>query len=126
MRIAIFGAGGVGGYFGGRLAAANRNVVFITRGDQLKAMQEIAQVAAAHQVRLSDDVVSRTLGFLETLPPDATTSLQRDITQGERSELDDWNGAVVRLGRETGVATPTNNFVYNSLLPQELHARGAI
>ena len=39
MRIAIFSAGGVGGYFGGRLAAANRDVVFITRGDHLKALR---------------------------------------------------------------------------------------
>ena len=39
MRIAIFGAGGVGGYFGGRLAHAGKDVVFIARGDHLKAMQ---------------------------------------------------------------------------------------
>ena len=29
MRIAVFGAGGVGGYFGGRLAKAGEDVVFI-------------------------------------------------------------------------------------------------
>ena len=40
MRIAIFGAGGVGGYFGGRLAHAGKDVVFIARGDHLRAMQE--------------------------------------------------------------------------------------
>lgn len=39
MRIAIFGAGSVGGYFGGRLAHAGKDVVFIARGDHLKAMQ---------------------------------------------------------------------------------------
>ena len=38
MRIAIFGAGGVGGYFGGRLARAGQDVVFIARGAHLKAM----------------------------------------------------------------------------------------
>jgi len=38
MRIAVFGAGGVGGYFGGRLAQAGEDVVFIARGDHLKAM----------------------------------------------------------------------------------------
>ena len=40
MRIAMVGAGGVGGYFGGRLAQAGEEVIFIARGDQLKAMQE--------------------------------------------------------------------------------------
>ena len=31
MRIAVVGAGGVGGYFGGRLAAAEEDVTFIVR-----------------------------------------------------------------------------------------------
>jgi 2-dehydropantoate 2-reductase len=39
MRIAVFGAGSVGGYFGGRLAEAGQDVVFISRGDHLKAIQ---------------------------------------------------------------------------------------
>ena len=39
MRIAVFGAGSVGGYFGGRLAQAGEDVVFIARGDHLKAIQ---------------------------------------------------------------------------------------
>ncbi len=32
MRIAVYGAGGVGGYFGGRLAQAGADVHFIARG----------------------------------------------------------------------------------------------
>ena len=38
MRIAVVGAGGVGGYFGGRLAQAGHDVTFIARGEHLKAM----------------------------------------------------------------------------------------
>jgi 2-dehydropantoate 2-reductase len=40
MRIAVFGVGGVGGYFGGRLALAGEDVVFIARGSHLQAMHE--------------------------------------------------------------------------------------
>lgn len=40
MRIAIVGAGGVGGYFGGRLAAAGEDVTFVARGRHLAAMRE--------------------------------------------------------------------------------------
>jgi 2-dehydropantoate 2-reductase len=40
MRIAVFGSGAVGGYFGGRLAAAGEDVSFIARGAHLAAMQE--------------------------------------------------------------------------------------
>ena len=39
MRIAVFGAGGVGGYFGGRLAQAGEEVIFIARGAHLQAMR---------------------------------------------------------------------------------------
>jgi len=39
MRIAIVGAGGVGGYFGGRLATAGSDVVFIARGAHLNALR---------------------------------------------------------------------------------------
>jgi 2-dehydropantoate 2-reductase len=45
MRIAIFGSGAVGGYFGGRLAQAagagktGLQVIFIARGDQLDALR---------------------------------------------------------------------------------------
>ncbi len=39
MKIAVFGAGGVGGYFGGRLAQAGEDVVFVARGDHLRAMR---------------------------------------------------------------------------------------
>ncbi|MTV48173.1 2-dehydropantoate 2-reductase [Heliobacillus mobilis] len=45
MRIAVIGMGGVGGFFGGKLAYAfadskENDVFFIARGDHLKAMQE--------------------------------------------------------------------------------------
>ena len=40
MRIVIFGTGGVGGYFGGRLAQSGEDVVFIARGAHLQAMRE--------------------------------------------------------------------------------------
>src|SRR5437773_1284289 len=39
MRIAIIGSGGVGGYFGGRLAAAGSDVIFIARGAHLEALR---------------------------------------------------------------------------------------
>ena len=40
MRIAVMGAGGVGGYFGARLAQAGHDVAFVARGAHLAAMRE--------------------------------------------------------------------------------------
>ena len=39
MRIVVFGSGGVGGYFGGRLALAGEDVTFIARGEHLRALK---------------------------------------------------------------------------------------
>ena len=39
MRIVVFGTGGVGGFFGGRLARAGEDVVFVARGEHLRAIK---------------------------------------------------------------------------------------
>ena len=106
MRIMVFGTGGAAWFFGAQLARAGEDVIFIARGEHLRA------------------ILADTLTFLDSLAPDGTTSLQRDIIDGKPSELEYWNGAVVRLAREQGVAAPTNEFIYHSLLPQEKRARG--
>jgi 2-dehydropantoate 2-reductase len=40
MRIAVIGAGGVGGYFGGKLAQAGHDVTFVARGPHLDALRQ--------------------------------------------------------------------------------------
>ena len=40
MRIAIIGAGGVGGYYGAMLARAGTDVSFVARGAHLAAIRE--------------------------------------------------------------------------------------
>jgi 2-dehydropantoate 2-reductase len=86
-------------------------------------MHEIYAVARGHQISLSDGVIERTMEFVDSLEPTGTASLQRDIADGRPSELEAWNGAVVRAGKEVGVATPLHEFIYHSLLPQEMRAR---
>jgi 2-dehydropantoate 2-reductase len=39
MRVAVFGSGGVGAYFGGRLARAGHSVAFVARGPHLEALR---------------------------------------------------------------------------------------
>ena len=40
MKIAIYGAGGVGGYYGARLAQTGADVHLIARGAHLRALKE--------------------------------------------------------------------------------------
>jgi 2-dehydropantoate 2-reductase len=39
MLVAVFGSGGVGGFFGGKLAQAGEEVIFIARGSHLEAIR---------------------------------------------------------------------------------------
>jgi 2-dehydropantoate 2-reductase len=89
-----------------------------------QAGREVITVARAHNVPLSDDWLQRNMELLESLPPQATTSLQRDVMEGRPSEVDAQAGALVRLGQQVQVPTPLHTFLFHTLLPLELKARG--
>jgi len=91
-----------------------------------QAMREILDVARARNIDLQEDIVARSMGFIDSLPPAGTTSMQRDIAEGRPSEIDAWNGAAVRFGDEAGVDVSLHKFIYDSLRPLELKARGEI
>src|SRR5688500_7087291 len=63
MKIAVMGSGGVGGFYGGRLANAGYDVTFVARGAHLAAMRahgltiESAVYGAMHvsSVKVTDD-----------------------------------------------------------------------
>jgi 2-dehydropantoate 2-reductase len=114
--------GGVGAV--SRLPAGAWRAVPETRALLEAAMREVEAVARARGVRVRDDAVARTLAFVDGLPAEATASMQRDLLEGRPSELEQQNGAVVRLARGAGVPVPANAFLYASLLPAERKARG--
>lgn len=65
MRIAVIGTGGVGGYFGGRLAQAGHDVTFVARGRHLAALRERGLVlesalgdATIRNAAFTDDVAA--------------------------------------------------------------------
>ncbi len=88
-----------------------------------RAMEEIAALAAARGVVLPGDAVNGAMTFArETAEPTMTSSLAQDLAAGKRLELEALNGAASRMGRELGVPTPVNDFVYAALV---LHSQGA-
>jgi len=73
-RVCIFGVGGVGGYFGGKIAAAFQNniskifeIYFIARGDHLKTIQQNGIT-----VKTPDDIIrsrpTRATNDISTIP----------------------------------------------------------
>jgi 2-dehydropantoate 2-reductase len=95
-----------------------------TRRMAEKALQEIIAVARAHDVALPEETLQTTMAIYDGLVPQSTASLQRDVMRGLPSELEAQIGAVVRFGQEAEVLTPLFSFIYHSLLPMELRARG--
>ncbi len=97
-----------------------------TRALLASLIAEGAAVARARGVRLAADVVERTLANLDSALPDSTVSMHRDLAAGRPSELFDQTGAIVRLGREAGVAVPLHEAFLAALTPGERAARGEI
>jgi 2-dehydropantoate 2-reductase len=88
-----------------------------------QAMREVLAVARARGVALGEEVVERTLRYVDGLPADGTASMQRDLIEGRPSELEHQTGAVVRLARLAEVRVPVHEFLYATLAPGERAAR---
>lgn len=84
---------------------------------------EIVTIANAKDIGLTNDDIDMILKAVDNLMPETTASMQRDIMEGRPSELDNFNGYIVRTGKHLHISTPTNAFTYYCLLPQEKKAR---
>ena len=90
------------------------------------SLQEIIAVAAAYDISLPEEALQTTMTMYAGFVPQSTASMQRDVMEGRPSELEAQIGTVLRLGQKVGVATPQLTFIYHSLLPMELRARGQL
>ncbi len=85
------------------------------RAQMLNAMKEIYALAYARGVKLPPDSIDKVMSAVDSLPDDATSSMQRDIAARKPSELESQNGAIVRMAREAGVEVPTHDLIYQTL-----------
>ena len=83
-----------------------------------KVFREVTAVGRARGVDLPEDFGDTRLDFADAVPAEMTTSMHHDLKAGNRLELPWLAGAVVRMGRETGVPTPVCQTVYAALLPK--------
>jgi 2-dehydropantoate 2-reductase len=80
-------------------------------------MREVVAVGRAKGVALDADFADQQLVFADGLPATMTASMHHDLDAGNRLELPWLAGAVVRLGKALGVATPYNETVLAGLKP---------
>jgi 2-dehydropantoate 2-reductase len=81
-----------------------------------KVMREVAAVAKAKGVKITDDFVDKRVAFARTgTPPGMKASMAHDLDRGNRLELDWLSAKVVALGHELGVPMPANLAAYRAL-----------
>jgi 2-dehydropantoate 2-reductase len=126
VRIAVVGVGGVGGYFGGRLAQAGADVIFIARGDNLAALREqglriesIVGDAFVAPVQATDDPaqagpVDMVLVATKTWQLDEAIDLMRPLIGPETGVVPLLNGveASDRLAAALGESHALNGICY--------------
>ncbi len=89
------------------------------RGELETLICEFLAVAERVGHRLPGNILSKNLEFLEIVPANMTTSMQRDFEEGRATELETITGYIVKKGLEYGVPTPLFSMMYNSLLERE-------
>lgn len=118
MRITIMGTGGVGGYFGGRLAQAGCDVSFVARGRHLAALRE-------HGLRIESPLGALHLPRVKATDDPSTIDGADLILVGVK--LWDTAGAVAAIkplvGKDTAVISFQNGVVKDELMAQALGER---
>ncbi len=112
----------------GLLAVTRSNYGIVRELPETRAMMhdlmfEIYMISKMKGIIIPPDFVERSMAFIDSFPPDSTSSLTRDVWEGKPSEIEYQNGTVVKMGEELGIDTPVNRFIYNCILPLERKAR---
>ena len=87
------------------------------------ALREAMTVAHAKGIAVPASSVDDAAAAASALPPQTKSSMLEDLERGRRLELPWLSGAVVRIGREVGVETPTHRFITAVLGP---HVNGSL
>lgn len=88
-----------------------------------KTATEIKAVANAKGIPIEEKHLNQTFEIIKNQAEGTTASTQRDIMAGKASELENFNGFIVKEGEKLKVPTPVNKMLYELLLPMEREAR---
>ena len=111
------------------MGALTRSVLGVMREDQyirsilIKTAHEIVLIGRALSININDEDIENCFAIIDKIDYQTTMSLQRDMMEGKPSELENFNGYIVRQGDILSIDTPTNDFIYYSLKPMENAAR---
>jgi len=105
------------------ITAVSRMPIGVIRDDPallsmtVSALNEAIDVARARGIPLPRSLPEDTLALVQSFPHESRSSMLEDLEQGRRLELPWLSGAVARMGRELGVATPIHELITTMLGP---------
>jgi 2-dehydropantoate 2-reductase len=92
-----------------------------TRALMQQVMEEVVAIGKAKGVQFDADLITDQLSKVDTYPATMVASMCGDLRRGNRLELPWLSGMVAKFGKELGIPTPANQFVYAAL---KLYADG--
>ncbi|MBN2472666.1 MAG: 2-dehydropantoate 2-reductase [Anaerolineae bacterium] len=87
------------------------------------AMREVIACAQAEQVNLSENDLVNWYPILNTLHPEARTSMLQDVEAGRKTEVEIFAGKIVAFGQKHGIPTPVNELLLHAIHVLESRAR---
>ena len=82
----------------------------------INLLEEFKAVAAAKNKTLSNDITQAVITQMERIPPQTTTSMQRDFRSHRSTELESLTGYIVREASLLHVSVPTYKMMYEDLI----------
>ncbi|MBT8295617.1 MAG: 2-dehydropantoate 2-reductase [Gramella sp.] len=88
-----------------------------------RSAEEIIEVGKAKGIPFGEKHMEMVFEIINSQPEGTTASTQRDIMNGKPSELENFNGFIVKEGEKLSIETPVNRYIYECLKPMETAAR---
>ncbi len=90
----------------------------------LGAMREAMSIANAEGIPLDESDYKAYVSLLDNLYPDGMPSMRQDALAGRHTELELFAGTVLAKGRQFGIKTPVNEWLYKEISRIEKEASG--
>ncbi|WP_322971252.1 ketopantoate reductase family protein [Faecalibacter sp. LW9] len=74
---------------------------------------EVIAVANAHGVLIGQPEIDQLKKTMKIVDENGKTSMLQDREAKRYSEVDEFSGEIIRLGKQYGIATPYNELIYN-------------
>ena len=90
---------------------ANKHADFL----RMKTAEEVLKIARAKGIEIDDNYPVEHLERLKAQPYNNTCSMVQDIENGRHTEVDMFAGTIMKYGKELGIPTPYNEFLYHAV-----------